>query len=633
LRDDGPHGELRFEHALVRDAVYAELAPIRRAALHRQAAETLAQAEPPVSAGLVASHWLRSGGQDAAGQCRIWAERADAEARQALAYDEAVCYAELALDSARRAGCDESEWARLLIRLAEAQFLANAVEQSIASSAAAADLAESAGRTDLLAQAALVVHGVGVTAYRSIAGICERALAVLPPSEHATRARLHAQLAVALAERDGGPGAAHVAAEALSEAERSREPGAILEALAARHLAISTPQSVSERLELGRRAVVLGRSTRHPMAALWGHLWRADAAIQLGNLTEAQHELAEIDQVATARGSILARWHHHRIRAVLAVQSGDFETACAANDAARQLAIQAGDAAMAGVSFAFLLNLALLRGDPAVLGTGWEQIVRSAPPMPLVRVTIPIVHALAGRLDQARATFGEFRHVPRSLPPGVRWFGTVHQIGIAAILLHDKQVAEELYDLTAPIAHYYSGDGSGAVFGDGANARQVGELALTAGRPADAAGQLRDAITMNVRIGARPHTALSQLGLARALLAANDGLREAADHASQAASEFRRLNMPARAAEATKVTADIAARRRNTSPLSQREEEVAGLVAQALTNRQIAERLVLSERTVEAHVRSILSKLGFSTRTEIATWMLQTGSALPRTSI
>ena len=50
---------------------------------------------------------------------------------------------------------------------------------------------------------------------------------------------------------------------------------------------------------------------------------------------------------------------------------------------------------------------------------------------------------------------------------------------------------------------------------------------------------------------------------------------------------------------------------------------MAALVARAMTNRQIAGQLVLSERTVETHVRSILAKLGFSTRTEIATWSLR----------
>ncbi len=59
---------------------------------------------------------------------------------------------------------------------------------------------------------------------------------------------------------------------------------------------------------------------------------------------------------------------------------------------------------------------------------------------------------------------------------------------------------------------------------------------------------------------------------------------------------------------------------------------MAALVALAMSNRQIAEQLVLSERTVETHVRSILAKLGYSTRTEIATWALRGAShhAAPR---
>jgi DNA-binding NarL/FixJ family response regulator len=57
--------------------------------------------------------------------------------------------------------------------------------------------------------------------------------------------------------------------------------------------------------------------------------------------------------------------------------------------------------------------------------------------------------------------------------------------------------------------------------------------------------------------------------------------------------------------------------------LSHREAEVAGLVARGLSNRAIAEELVLSERTVESHVANALSKLGFSSRTQLAAWAVQ----------
>jgi predicted ATPase/DNA-binding CsgD family transcriptional regulator len=55
--------------------------------------------------------------------------------------------------------------------------------------------------------------------------------------------------------------------------------------------------------------------------------------------------------------------------------------------------------------------------------------------------------------------------------------------------------------------------------------------------------------------------------------------------------------------------------------LGKREEDVARLVAGGLSNKQIGARLFISERTVESHVRSILNKLGFNSRAQIASWM------------
>jgi DNA-binding NarL/FixJ family response regulator len=55
--------------------------------------------------------------------------------------------------------------------------------------------------------------------------------------------------------------------------------------------------------------------------------------------------------------------------------------------------------------------------------------------------------------------------------------------------------------------------------------------------------------------------------------------------------------------------------------LGKREEEVARLVAEGLSNKQIGARLFISERTVESHVRGILNKLGFNSRAQIAGWM------------
>ena len=62
--------------------------------------------------------------------------------------------------------------------------------------------------------------------------------------------------------------------------------------------------------------------------------------------------------------------------------------------------------------------------------------------------------------------------------------------------------------------------------------------------------------------------------------------------------------------------------------LTAREREVAALVAQGKTNRDIADDLVLSERTIEGHVGNILNKLGFNARAQIAAWAVEKG--LPR---
>jgi DNA-binding CsgD family transcriptional regulator len=61
------------------------------------------------------------------------------------------------------------------------------------------------------------------------------------------------------------------------------------------------------------------------------------------------------------------------------------------------------------------------------------------------------------------------------------------------------------------------------------------------------------------------------------------------------------------------------------APLTPRQLEVAVLVGQGLTNRQIAERLVVTERGAAAHVERILDKLGVGTRAQIAAWAAEQG--------
>jgi non-specific serine/threonine protein kinase len=63
--------------------------------------------------------------------------------------------------------------------------------------------------------------------------------------------------------------------------------------------------------------------------------------------------------------------------------------------------------------------------------------------------------------------------------------------------------------------------------------------------------------------------------------------------------------------------------------LSPRQLEIAGLIADDLTNRQIADRLFLSERTVETHITNILNKLGLNSRVQLSRWIAEVPPTAP----
>lgn len=66
------------------------------------------------------------------------------------------------------------------------------------------------------------------------------------------------------------------------------------------------------------------------------------------------------------------------------------------------------------------------------------------------------------------------------------------------------------------------------------------------------------------------------------------------------------------------------------APLTRKEAEVATLVAEGLTNREVAARLVLSERTIDNHVLHIMNKLDVHSRTQIGVWVVERRMAADR---
>ncbi|MEU0569480.1 LuxR C-terminal-related transcriptional regulator [Nonomuraea sp. NPDC005983] len=79
--------------------------------------------------------------------------------------------------------------------------------------------------------------------------------------------------------------------------------------------------------------------------------------------------------------------------------------------------------------------------------------------------------------------------------------------------------------------------------------------------------------------------------------------------------------MPGETQAAKQAAKGGPAARKEAAPLTRREMEIAGLVAQGLTNKEIAASLVIAQRTAEGHIEHILNKLGFNSRAQIAVWV------------
>ena len=98
----------------------------------------------------------------------------------------------------------------------------------------------------------------------------------------------------------------------------------------------------------------------------------------------------------------------------------------------------------------------------------------------------------------------------------------------------------------------------------------------------------------------------------------------------RAIQQVHRGEYPLSPAIAQKVLREVARRAEEpltSDPLTAREVEVLGLIARGLTNRQIADQLVISEATVRTHVGNILGKLHLATRTQAALYALREGLA------
>ncbi|MCK9896847.1 helix-turn-helix transcriptional regulator [Frankia sp. AgB32] len=222
-----------------------------------------------------------------------------------------------------------------------------------------------------------------------------------------------------------------------------------------------------------------------------------------------------------------------------------------------------------------------------------------------------------GRAEESRAAYEQLWPLLRDPPADdLRWSGVLAHLIDLVEAFGDATAARLLADQLRPYTAYPGALGLPTVLFVGAMAGPYGRALAHAGELAEAEAALRGAIAADLALGARPYVVLSQLALADVLRRRGDA-DAAVPIASAAATQARRLDMPGPLARADRLLTTLAATRRAVDPLTAREHEVAALLAKAQSNRQIAAALVLSERTVESHVRNILAKLGCANRAEL----------------
>jgi predicted ATPase/DNA-binding CsgD family transcriptional regulator len=335
----------------------------------------------------------------------------------------------------------------------------------------------------------------------------------------------------------------------------------------------------------------------------------------------------------------------HWINALLARRGSDDGIRSRALDAKITLAVVQGDHAAGLESVAEANAIARRLKDDALL----VRILASQAALQVLAGDLSAAHAtsadataLAARLGDGMSfitaaqseafvafidgDFGRMRDVglaaaARSRERNELFMLTVHltSAGMAAMMLGDHPAAEAAL-IEALHASLVIDDRPGLVL----RMEALASAAAMAGRAQHAAELLGAAEMLRLRIGAQPSPFTMPL-VEKARAQATAALGEARyEKAFKAGADFDRDGAVGLALGEKVVRAAGPAIDRARDPLGKREREVAELIAQGLSNKEIATRLFLSERTVETHVYNILNKLGFNSRVNIASWVSAT---------
>ena len=566
-----------FRHELFCAAVYETLLGAERAELHRRIAiwlEAGAAAEALPHA-LLAYHWARAG--DDAGVARF-AEKAGDQALELNAAASAIDRFEEALESG---AVDEASRARIEAKLAEAF---NQLGEVANASAYAASSARYYRETGDVAEAARLDLEVAKFAYRGgnadeTIAVCRRILDSAVTGR--TRFGANARAAMCFAYRnDLGSAKAYIDAADAHDGERDVRDAVCLEY--ARAMTAMYAHDDDAWLDAARRALALAEESGDPGVLAPTLLNFAGMAAERGRDEVVAGALDRAIEIADANGRT---YHSAYARCSRALAFRNAGRLADAYRTVREVSALYVDAAVVRI-YAATAAVATL-ADTDRLGTLPKFEDREI-------------------LEEAFATGESGRFAP---------LAAAHVL--AAIVGGDPIAASAIIERTVPLIDVptYTGEAlcTFAQFGS----RDVVAAIARVFEQAPVSGPAR---LHHMFVEACLARALGDSTGAhrRAILCADAALRAGAPllraAAYEVAGEVKNALEIYHAIEAHGHVRRLSGR---STDLSAREIEVCALVREGMSNRAIAERLVLSERTVEHHVASIYAKTGVRTRSEL----------------
>jgi DNA-binding CsgD family transcriptional regulator len=508
----------------------------------------------------------------------------------------------------------DAERGRLLVDRAAAEHRSGRLNTARATCGDAIVIARRTRDHQLLAQAALTLEPAGDRAMdRDILDWCREALEV-PGATPGLRAQLLARLTEAMVYCGEWDGAIAASSAALSAAEHAEDADALVAALRARQLACSGPDQVDERARLATVMIATGQADHRPEVEMWGRFWAIDAHMERGRIHEAALELDRVRWCVERAGGPMPRWLLLRTSAAIAQARAEFDEALRLGAEAYELASVLDHPAAQG-------------SHESLLGAvghhiGHTEMSRKVPPTDVLRgvnaepfALLGPAYALAdsGEIEPARALYRLIGPPPQwNIPP----YFVVWALAMGAQLAVAVGADEDARYFRDWLNHYrghHIASGAGTAGYLGPVELHLGKCAAALQLWADAVAELTEAATISRRIGA-PSFAV-EADTERAELFARQGdVNAARQLATKVLPAARSLGMSPWVTRLERLASA-------PSVLSPREAEVARLVATGSSNRDIAARLVISDRTAQNHVQHILTKLGFTHRSQIAAWV------------